>query len=427
MPFEEVDKKITGRLRKIGRKSRIRGFRPGKVPLELIKERYGRQVFGEVADSMVTDAYYTAVADHKLRPVGKPEFEDVKAIPGEDIRFAVNIEVFPDFEPKLLDGISVEVPVTTVTDKDVDDAVLQMRRNYAEWSEVERPIAENDRVVLSFESKKTSEVLLLDDENKVTFIVNNEDSEQNFSRQLIGVSQGETARIAFTAPSRGNNVLSRLFSRRKLRFTATVEKVEEASLPPLSAVPLEQYGIKEDSGEEVRSALSKIMKRQTDKAVTARTRAAIADALIANNMIELPQSLVENEMKAMQVTQQMNAKKEEDQSGEDQSGEDQSGEDQLREDALRKQAERNVRFTLILDKIAERRQLEVDPRKFEAKLDELAVLYEDSEALKRYYRTNREARRNLRAQVLQNQVFELVVKTAKLKQKNFTFKELTRL
>ena len=179
LPAGEVQTSFDKRLLKIGKRLRIDGFRPGKVPLAVVRERHGTHAFRELISEIIEDTYRKTISEHQLHPVGQPKIDNIKAQPGNDLEFSASIEIWPEFEPRLLDGVTIEKLIAQVKDDDVDDMVMQLRRSQAEWKVVERPVEKGDRVKVKFDKEKYAHAFAAQD-NELTVIVGDLGGDRGF-------------------------------------------------------------------------------------------------------------------------------------------------------------------------------------------------------------------------------------------------------
>src|SRR5690606_35133568 len=158
VPAERVEGEVTDRLKAMGRRAKLKGFRPGKVPMKVVQQQFGPQVRQEVLGDLIRSTYTEALVQHKLQPAGGPRIEDTRAEPGEPLEFTATIELYPEIELKALSDVKVERPVAEITDADIDKVVESLRKQRAEWDVVERAAQQGDRVTVDFEGRLDGEV-----------------------------------------------------------------------------------------------------------------------------------------------------------------------------------------------------------------------------------------------------------------------------
>src|SRR5579871_5231759 len=153
VPATEVSGEVEQRLKSISRTARLKGFRPGKAPLTVVRKQFGDQVYGEVIQDLMRKSFAQALSQEKLSPAGDPKIEPIAMGPGLELKYAATFEVFPDFKVKPFDTIAIERPTATVTDDDINAMIESMRRQRPVFTAVERPAQDTDRVTIDFDGK----------------------------------------------------------------------------------------------------------------------------------------------------------------------------------------------------------------------------------------------------------------------------------
>ena len=151
LPAEQIDNQVENKLQQLSRSVRIDGFRPGKVPLSVVKKRYGEQVRQEAAGELMASSYEQALQQENIRPVGQPTIEQTRNEPGQELEFVATFEVYPEVEPPQLSDITIERPVAEISESDVDNMFSKLRKQRATWSPVERAAVSGDRLEIDFE------------------------------------------------------------------------------------------------------------------------------------------------------------------------------------------------------------------------------------------------------------------------------------
>ena len=428
VPSSEVEKQVADRLQRMRKNARIDGFRPGKVPVKVIRERYGDRVFREVASEVMESSYQEALAKHDLKPAGQPDFKDANVLPGQDMQFVAEIELYPEFRLAGMKKMKVEKPVAEVCPEDVSDTIERLRLRHAEWRSVERPAREGDRVRVHLNQRV--EVFSTDENGDLTVAVGGRDASDSegvlsdFGRQLLGAEPGSRRKIRLRLPHSGRKRrwYARFTTAKKVKFEVEVRVVEESILPPLERDFFERCGVKGD-GEEGLKALKEIieegMKYELQQKLDDVLRKNLTDALLEENRIEAPRVMVQREIERMRsdVVARLGG-------GEEGKTADSAG--KLKDDLFREQAERRVKVGLIVGKVAADNRFEVSEREFEAELERMVAAYEDAEATRRYYRNDQRARSLLVSRVIEAKVWQWVTDRVRLEEKPSSFKEVMR-
>ena len=410
LPAGEVQTSFDKRLLKIGKRLRIDGFRPGKVPLAVVRERHGTHAFRELISEIIEDTYRKTISEHQLHPVGQPKIDNIKAQPGNDLEFSASIEVWPEFEPQLLDGVTIEKLIAQVKDDDVDDMVMQLRRSQAEWKVVERPVEKGDRVKVKFDKEKYAHAFAAQD-NELTVVVGDLQVIEDFDMQLIGADLGKKTKVKVQFP---DDCPENKLAGKKKSFKVIVQQIEECLLPNLDQTFFDKYEIHEGGLEQLKKTLREGMEYQLKNKLKSNLKEAVISALIEKNPIDLPQVLVEEEITLMKKQMAEQLKLSDDKLKE------------LKDDLFLERAQRHVHFFLIMNRVAEQKQLQISEQAFEAKIDEVASAYEDPEAVKPHYRNDPNMRMSLRAMLLEEEVIQQALKSAMVNEKPGCFRDVIR-
>ncbi|MGD8310096.1 MAG: trigger factor, partial [Chromatiales bacterium] len=192
LPGEQVDQEVERRLKRLAGTVRMNGFRPGKVPLRVVRQRYGGQVRHEVYGDLIRDSYATAVQQESLRPAGDPRIESVDDESGDGLSYTAVFEVMPEVRVEGLDDLSVKRPVAEITDQDVDRMVESLRKQRLTWEPVDRPAAEGDQLTISFKGSLDGEEFQGGSAEQVPLVLGAGKMVPGFEQGLEGASAGET-------------------------------------------------------------------------------------------------------------------------------------------------------------------------------------------------------------------------------------------
>ncbi len=401
----EVDEQVRARLQKMKKTVRLDGFRPGKVPLKVIQERFGRRVFDEVASEVMESSYQRAVVDHGLAPAGYPDFKDTSILPGQDIKFTADIELYPEFELAPLKKVTVEKLVSEVQVGDLDDMVERLRLQHADWRTVQRAAQDGDLVRVRLEQKV--EAFNTDDNGDLVLTIGASGVAGDFGRQLIKASCGDTKKIKIKFPK---DYPQTALAGRKIKFRAEVREVKESVLAALDRSFFERCGVKEGGLEALKEMLKEGMEYELKNKLQSNFKKKVLNVLLEKHKIEAPQVIIRHEVERMRND------------AAERFG-DKENIDKLDDALFSKQAERHVKLRLIMNKIAERNEFDVSPREFEARLDDIAAAYEDADAVRRHYRNDRHARGALIGLILEDKVFQWTLDQINIEEKTCNFKD----
>ncbi len=275
VPATRVRQQVDARLLKVSRTARIKGFRPGKAPIHVVRKHYGPQVREEVVSDLIRESLAEALRQEKLQPAGGPRIEPQKTEQPDDLRYTATFEVYPQFELKNVDSIRLTRPTATVTDGDLDVMIESLRQQRLVWTEVDRGCRDGDRITLDFEGKIDGQPF---DGGKSENLVNVLGSGRllpDFEQGVRGAAAGETVEFDLRFP---DEYQAKAVAGQTARFQAAVRKVEESSLPEVDAAFCEAFGVSEGGVEALRAEVRENMERELAQAVQSRLKAQVMDA-----------------------------------------------------------------------------------------------------------------------------------------------------
>ncbi|RMG57712.1 MAG: trigger factor [Gammaproteobacteria bacterium] len=405
VPAERIDQEVDKRLQSMKGRVRIDGFRPGKVPMKVIKQRYGRDVFNEVAGEVIQTTFYEAVAKEELRPAGAPSIEPRSLEPGQPLEYEATFEVYPEFEPAALEGVEITRPVAEVTDADVDKMLESLRKQRMGWQEVDRPAKEGDQITVDFEGFVDGEPIEGGKAENMPILVGGGRLIPSLEEQLEGLKPGEEKTLEVTFPE---DYHVEELAGKQAEFRVKVHKVEEPALPELDDAFARQFGIEEGGIEKLREEVRANMERELRQTIQKELKTQVMDALLERNPVEVPEALVAEEIKALREQMMQSLGQQMDASG-------------FPDEFFRDEAERRVKLGLILGEIIRREEMKPEPERIDQALQDLAASYEDPQQVIEYYRSNPQAMASLESLVLEDQLVDRVLEQASVteEQKDF--------
>ena len=293
VPAENVETEVKKRLQQLSKTQRIDGFRAGKVPVSVINKRFGAAVRQEVAGEVMQRNYIEAIVAEKINPAGAPSFAPKSLEAGKDLEFSATFEVYPEVEVQGLDKIAVEKPAVTVTDEDLANMLETLRKQHAEWAEVDTAAGESDRVTVDFVGTIDGEVFEGGKADDFPLELGQGRMIPGFEDNIVGKKAGEevVADVTFPEDYHAENLKGKA-----AQFTITVKKVEAQELPELSEEFATKFGVTEGGVDALKEEVKKNMTRELDQAVKANVKDQAIKGLLENNEIEVPKALVDQEV-----------------------------------------------------------------------------------------------------------------------------------
>lgn len=414
IPAEKVEKAVAERIKRVGQHANIKGFRRGKVPMKVLYQRYGDSARGEVAGELVQAMYPEALKEAELKPAGRPQVELGEYKPGQDLEFTATFDVYPEIKLQGLDSLKVVRPVAEVTDADVDKTIERLREQNQEFVDVEREAHDGDRAVIDYLGKVDGEEFSGGTGTDIKIDLGKEQFLPDMERSIVGRKPGEQFNVAVNFP---DDYGAKELAGKTAQFDVTVKSVSEAQLPGIDEQFLQKVGVEEGGEPALRDKIKQSLETEAKNASETRVKTQVMDGVRDANPIELPKSMVAQEIERMraEAMQRMPEQFREDA---------EKAKELLPDEQLRVTAERRVALGLLLAEVIAEREITVDSERVSAKLDELAGGYDQAEQVKQYYQSNPQMMQGVEAMVMEGQVIESLLANAKVKDKKLSLDEL---
>lgn len=408
VPREQIEQAIDERLKQVSRTARLKGFRPGKAPIKVIKQQFGAQVRQEVLSDLMQSSFARAVTEQKLMPAAGPRIEPISSAPGEDLRYRAIFEIFPEVKLAAVEGLAVNRPAAEVTDADIEAMVQNLREQRPRFEEVDRASHEGDRVSMDFQGQIDGKPFEGSQGDGVAVVLGAGRMLKDFETGITGLKAGETREIAVRYPDDYHN---KELAGKTAQFTVKVAKVEEKQLPPLDDAFCREYGVTEGGLEQLLSEVADNMRRELAANVRSRLKQQLFDRLLEANPLDVPQVLVDQQVRDMQLdtARRIGAK---------------DASQVPPPDPFVEPARRRVALGLLINELVRSQGLTVDRARVDARLAELAATYPDPDVILNAYRQNPDAMRQVESMVLEDQVVDYLLERAKVTDQPATFKEL---
>jgi len=408
VPAEKVDSAALERMKQLAKTQRINGFRPGKVPLNVIKKRFGAAVRNEVISEVMQRSFYEAVIQEKLQPAGLPSIEPVNMEEGKDLEFVATFDVYPEVELANFSAFELEKATAEVTDEDLAKMLDKLREQQAGWTEVKRKAKADDQVIIDFVGSIDGEEFEGGSATDFAVVIGSGQMIPGFEEQLIDHKAGDEFEIKVTFPE--DYQKSELAGKEAL-FKVSLKQVNKKEPLKLSELA-EKLGIEDGSVAKLKKEIRKNMERELKQALDARLKQQIMEKLVDAHDFEMPKALVKQEID--QLKRQMLA----------QFGGQGANLNDLPDEIFAERAEKRVKLGLVLSEVIKSRELTADSDKVRAKLEELASVYEDPEEVINYYMSNDQRLAEVEQLVLEDMVIQAVADEAKVTEKSMSFDEI---
>lgn len=413
VPADRVDSAVDKRLQDAARSARLPGFRPGKVPFKVMKQRFGAGVRQEVLGEVISQSFQEAVMSENLRPAGQPSIEARKMDAGQDVEYTATFEVFPVVEVNSLDDLSIEKPVADVTDADIDDIIEVFRKQQGKLVNVDRAAAEGDTVIIDFQGSREGEAFDGGSGEGTVLELGSGRMIPGFEDGLIGASADEQKTLNLTFPEDYQN---EDLAGAAVEFEVKVKEVQELELAPVDEALFAQYGLAEGTEEDFRAEVKQNMERELRNAVEAYVKSQVMDAIVAAHTdLELPSALIGQEISAMrqQMFQQFGGA----------APQDLDLTTILPDEMFSEQAERRVKLGLVVAEMISQFELSAEPAKVREAIEDIASTYQDPEEVINWYYSENEQLAGIESRVLENAVTEKLLLAAAIAEVECTYQD----
>ena len=409
-----INGEVETRLKKLSRTVKADGFRPGKVPMSVVAQRYGYSVHYEVMNDKVGEAFASAANEAKLRVAGAPSITQKDGAAEGQIAFDATFEVYPEVKLGDLAAVALERVATEVSEAAIDktvDILRKQRRTFAQRPAIEG-VAETDRVTIDFEGKIDGEPFSGGKADAFQFIIGEGQMLEQFDKGVRGMKVGDskTFPVAFPADYQGQDVAGK-----EADFLVTMKKIEVQHLPEVDPAFATSLGIAGGTVEALRADVKKNLEREVKFRVLGRNKAAVMDALVASAELDLPKALVDSETERLVEAARADLK---------QRGVKDAATAPIPAELFTAQAERRVRLGLVVAELVRTHNLQAKPEQLQAHIEEMSQSYEKPAEVMRWYLSDRQRMAEVEAVVIENNVASHVLATAKVTDKLLPFDEL---
>ncbi|MBX9915500.1 MAG: trigger factor [Pseudomonadaceae bacterium] len=410
VPAERIETEVTKRLQQTARRAKVAGFRPGKVPMSVIRQRYEDAARQEALGDLIQATFYEAVTAQKLNPAGSPAVEPKLFEKGKDLEYVATFEVFPEFEVTGLEGIAIERLQADVADADLDKMLEILRKQNTRFEAAGRAAQDADQLTIDFVGKVDGEVFAGGSAKATQLVLGSGRMIPGFEDGLLGAAAGEERVLSLTFPADYQNLE---LAGKAAEFTVNVTAVAAPTLPELNAEFFALFGVKEGGLDDFRAEVRKNMQRELRQAVKSKVKNQVMDGLLAANPIEVPKTLLGNEVNRLRVqaVQQFggNIKP-----------------DQLPAELFEEQARRRVVLGLIVAEVVKQFDLKPDDARVREMIQEMASAYQEPEQVVAWYYKNDQQMNEVRSVVLEEQVVDTVLSKANVTDKSVSYEDAVK-
>ncbi len=409
VPEAVVQEKMAERLKTLARQVKIDGFRPGKVPQQVVNKMYGDKVRGEVAGDLIQSTYFDALRDQKLNPAGQPNIHDLDETDG--FKYIAEFEVYPEISLAGIEGLEITKTSATVEESDVDAMIEKLRAQKKTWNEVDRESQDKDRITIAFSGVCDGENFTEGRVQDFQVEIGAKQMIPGFEDNLIGLKKDEGKTFLVTFPEEYSNVK---LAGKAADFDVETFKIEEPVLPAVDEEFIKAYGTQDGLLASFRENIKANMERELAQALHGKLKNAVLEALYEKIKLTVPNILIQEEIQNLMKPYIESAKRQK-----------LKKEDlQLPKEMFQDQAERRVALGLILGEIIHTKELKVDDSKVRSTIEDMAKSYEQPEAYVSWYYSDKSRLHSVEQMVLEDQTVEWLVSEAKIANETMSFSDI---
>jgi trigger factor len=407
VPSEKIDQAVEKKLKSLSGKVKMPGFRQGKVPGNVIRKQYGTSVRGEVINEVLGTSYTEALQQESLKPVNVPKMNLLKNEEGQPIEYEAIFEVYPTVELKSLDNVKVDGYKVTVTDKDVEDMMENIRKQNVQWNEVDRAAKNEDRVDIDFDSKIDGKPFQGGSGKNVSLVLGTKSAIPGFEEGIVGKKAGDELSLNLTFP---DDYAHKGVAGKDTVADIKVHKVFEAQLPELNEDFATKLGVKEGGLEGLKKQVRESLEKEIDKLVKNNLKSKVLKEFAALHKVQLPLALVDQEIQKLkqQALAQMPKDKRPDP-------------EKLPREAFEKPAIQRVGLALLFNEFAKTNDIKLDKDRVEKTILEFGASSGDPQAVLKWYRSNKQQMQMVESTVMEEQIVEALVERVTVVDKEISY------
>ncbi|WP_241086345.1 trigger factor [Candidatus Vondammii sp. HM_W22] len=412
LPAEMINEAVEKRLKEVSRTIKLDGFRPGKVPMPVVRRRFTGEVRQEIFGNLVQSSYFEALSQEKLQPAGEPAIEPIKKPleEGMPYTYAAVFEVMPEITLNDMSSSIIKRPVVEVTEADLQAVIEKLRKQRATWNDVERGAGNDDQITINFKGYINGEAFDGGSADGVPLILGSNDMIDGFEEGLRGAKAGENRTLELTFPE---NYQADALAGKAATFEVEIAKVAEPVLPDVDDEFVKAFGVTKGGVEALHKEIRGNMERELEENIRGRLKEQVMDILLEVNPIEVPQALVRQESNALREQTKLNMA---------QSG--QSSNIDLPIELFEEQARKRVALGLVMHEMIKLNNIQLDAGRVRAKVEQFAHSYETPQEVIDYYYSNKEQLAGVENVVVEEQLVDWVLEQAKVEDTDSGFDEV---
>lgn len=411
VPEDTIQQAVQTRLQNLTRTVKIKGFRPGKVPLKVVQQHYGSQVRQEVLGEVIQSSFYEAVSREKLRPASSPDISTQQATTGEGLEYTATFEVYPDIELADVSGTTIERTISEITEADLDEMIDTIRKQQVQWEVADKAAEQGDQITVDFKGMIDGEAFAGGTGEDMAVEIGKGRMIKGFEEGLEGLKAEEEKTLELTFPEEYH---AKELAGKDVQFEIKVKKVEVAKLPEIDEEFAKKMGVADGDVRKFREDVKNNMQRELDGRLKNTVKQAVMDKLLEINKIDIPAALIQQESEVLLKQMQNNLIQQGMQPN------------QLKMDGsmFKDQAEKRVALGLIMSELVKQQDIKADAAKVRDYIEQLAGGYEKPDEVVKWYYSDKQRLAEVESIVMEEQIVDWILDRATIKDKPVAFKTL---
>jgi trigger factor len=397
LPAERLNQAIEERLQDMVKNVRLDGFRPGKVPMRVIRQRFSQSVRQEVMGDLIQNSFFEAAEKEGHAPAGMPRIDDVDLTAG---RYTAVFEVMPEIALADMSAAEIKRPQVEITEADMDAMIEKLRQQRSSWVKVERPAEDGDQLVISFRGLLDGEVFPGGSAEDITLVLGSKSLIEGFESGLIGANAGEARNLSLKFPA---DYRMTELADKDVVFEVQVKEVHKQVLPEVDETFIKGLGVESGDMADFRVDIRKSMDHELGQRQKAKVKAQVMDAMLAANEILVPRVMIEQEAANLKNQTQQNMAQQ-----------GHSSSLNLPVEIFMDQAQRRVALGLLVGAIIKQNDIKLDQERLNKFIEDFAESYDDPDEVVDYYSSNKQARSTMENLVMEDQVVDWLLERVKV-------------
>ena len=410
VPFEQLDAAFENQIQKAAKNAKMKGFRPGNVPMSHVKQMYGDTARQQALSEVIQKSLYAALQQEKLNPITTPRIEPKSMEPGKPLEFIASFEVLPEFDSIEFKAKEIEKLISSIKEDDVNKVIERLSEQYTQWRVVERAAKEKDQVIMDFRGSIDGKVFPGGEAHDYPIVIGSNTMIPGFEEGVIGIKAKEERTITVTFPA---EYFAKEVAGKKAEFIVTAHKVSEPEAPAMDAELIKKFGVKSGDLEELRAEIRKNLEREVERLTGTKMKAKVFDLLIAQNHIDIPKALVDQEAKRIHDEVHPHHGQEHHHSAEENA-------------EFQKAGERNVILGLLIGEYVKQHNLLPEKSRVDAHIQKLAASYENPAEVVQWYTSDKRRLAEVEMLVLEEQVIDKLLEGITVKEKTVPYADLIK-